>query len=646
MATEAEIERMIIRLMGDASHYERTLDKATKATHVFARQVGQTLQRVGQSIRNFGSAMRTYLTLPIIGGGVGSLKLFGDFDKAMTESLAIMTTTEEQAKRMRKTALDLPFSGKVLQSPRDLAEAYFFLASAGKDAEQSMALLPKVAEFATAGAFGMKDATDLLTDAQSALGMSLKDAAKDAENMGRLADVLVRANTLANASVSQFSVALTRDAGSAFKSYNISLEEGVALLAAYADQGIKAELAGNSAGRLIRLLTKAVAENGKEFDRLNIKVFDSSGEFRRFSEIIRDIENATKGMSTEQKAATLTALGFEARMQQVILPLLGTSDALERYSDELKKASGFTESVAGKQMQSFWNQLKAVWNQIKVLGIEIGEVLAPYIKQLGEYISAATQWFRSLSPEIKVAIVAILGVAAAIGPLLMMFGGFVSQIGIAIMAVSALPAIVPLLPVILGVLAGAAAVAAVLGIGIYNVVKHFDELKPTLLDIWNSLKKIWEITTPLRRALYDAFVKVLDISYQLLKRWLSGFAALLRLISGRTVVYHQPSTAKIDRSEYKRLEQATSSAMTAAAPAAAMATPVARQQFFSAAPERFDAARSGSAEAAFRVQAYRSMAGGNATAAERTANETKKMREILERMETNDTPLVADLGEI
>ena len=58
--------------------------------------------------------------------------------------------------------------------------------------------------------------------------------------MSRVSDVLVRANTLANATVQQFSTALTSKAGAALKSFNKDVEEGVAVLAAMADQGIKA----------------------------------------------------------------------------------------------------------------------------------------------------------------------------------------------------------------------------------------------------------------------------------------------------------------------------------------------------------------------------------------------------------------------
>ena len=443
MAIESEIERLVVRLTGDNKDYKKMLHNSTVETQRFVdkggklhdkltgkfvagqKRIRSSLEITGTALKKFGSGMTSLgrtmsmrVTAPIIAFGTASVYSFGKFDKAMTESLSIMKVTEDQARRMSGLALGMSYSGDALQGPTDLAKSYFYLASAGKDAEQSMALLPKVSKFATAGAFDMALATDLLTDAQSALGLSSKDAIKDAENMARLSDILVGANTLANASVQQFSVALTSKAGAAFKSYNIKLEEGVALLAAYADQGIKAELAGNAADRMIRLLTKAARDNASEFKRMNVRVFDASGEFRSFKNIIGDMERALKDMSTQEKSAALEAMGFQARVQSVILPLLGTSEAIGEYAEKLGDMAGITDEVANKQMKAFANRMKAVWNQVQVVSIGIGKLLVPYIEKLAETLQAGLAIWKGWSDGTKKTVVAVTLLIAALGPLL------------------------------------------------------------------------------------------------------------------------------------------------------------------------------------------------------------------------------------
>jgi len=137
----------------------------------------------------------------------------------MTRSTAIMgDLSDEMRKKLSDTAREIGTSTKF--SATEAAEAYEFLASAGYDAERSIAALPKVAAFAQAANADLARATTLLADAQSALGLSSQDATENMENMARVSDVLVLANTLANATTEQFSEALTNKAAAALRLVN------------------------------------------------------------------------------------------------------------------------------------------------------------------------------------------------------------------------------------------------------------------------------------------------------------------------------------------------------------------------------------------------------------------------------------------
>ncbi|GAI51297.1 unnamed protein product, partial [marine sediment metagenome] len=202
----------------------------------------------GLVLRNSAQFKKMGRSMTVAGGAiVGAVglmvKAYATFDKAMTESLAIMgDVSPAMQKEMAKTALEM--STKTTFAAKKLAGAYFFLASAGMDATQSIKALPVVAKFAQAGTFDLATATDLLTDAQTALDLSSKNAVKNQENLIRVSDVLVGANTLANASVKQFAESLTTKAAAALVNVNKEIEEGVAILAAYADKGVKGQLAG------------------------------------------------------------------------------------------------------------------------------------------------------------------------------------------------------------------------------------------------------------------------------------------------------------------------------------------------------------------------------------------------------------------
>jgi TP901 family phage tail tape measure protein len=401
------------------------------------KTAGKNLTALGQSMTAAGSAMTFAVTAPIALIGGAAVKSFASFDSAMTQSLAIMGDVSEalqteMADSAREMAKTTTFSAK------QAAESYFFLASAGLDAESSIAALPAVAAFAQAGMFDMALATDLLTDAQSALGLTIRDdAVANMENMVRVSDVLVKANTLANASVEQFSKSLTTEAGAALKTFGIDVEEGVAVLAAFADQGVKSEVAGTSLSRILRLMSAAAVKNADDYKRLGVTVFDTSGNIRNMADIVEDLEGALLHLSDEERVAALNMLGFQARVQGVINPLLGTSAAIRRYEAELRKAGGTTQEVADKQLQTFAAQMSLVKDRLIDAAITLGSSLAPVIQNFAQSVlvplidklSAAAEMFGKLPQPIQAIIIGALALVAALGPVLLVAGLMVSALG-------------------------------------------------------------------------------------------------------------------------------------------------------------------------------------------------------------------------
>jgi len=367
--------------------------------------------------RILASAAKMSLGVVAAMGAVGAAGVvqFGQFEKAMTKSTAIMGDVSANLRaEMEKTARTLATQSTT--SAEKLAESYFFLASAGLDAEQSIAALNTVNQFAIAGQFDMALATDLLTDAQSALGLTVKDTTQNMINMTRISDVLVKANTLANATVEQFSSSLTREAGAAMKSFNMDVEEGVAVLAAFADQGVKGEMAGTSFSRVLRLMTSAAVNNAEAYREMGISVFDAEGNIRNMADIVGMLERALTSLGDEERVVALETLGFKARVQGVILPLLGTSGAIREYESALRSAGGTTQEVADKQMQSFFDQLTITWNRIKDVLLTIGEQLVPVLSVLNTMLQQTIggvdetgEAFNHWSTFIAPALIAVVG---------------------------------------------------------------------------------------------------------------------------------------------------------------------------------------------------------------------------------------------
>jgi len=357
------------------------------------------LKKGESSLKNFSKiagGIAAAAGAAVAGIAVAGVREFVKFDEALNKSTAIMgdvsdTLRTEMSSAARDVAKQTRFSAE------EAAEAYFFLASAGLDAEQQISAMPQVAAFAQAGMFDMATATDLATDAQSALGLASDDAAENQKNLTRVTDVFVKANTLANTSVEQLAAAMTSKAGNALKTVGKDIEEGSATLAVFADQGIKGERAGTLLTNTLFGLTDNAEKNSGAFKELGIQVFDAEGGMRNMSDIASDVTTAFDGMSEEQKLAELSALGFTKQTREGVLALAGQGETLAEYEQAMRDAGGTTQEVAEKQLATPGAQFDLLKSSVKDLLLEF-EPLAMFLGDLAEGFRPIVD---SLGPKLR-----------------------------------------------------------------------------------------------------------------------------------------------------------------------------------------------------------------------------------------------------
>lgn len=408
------------------------VDIATLGLHMDGRQLRTEAASVDRSLQGIGKTgdklKRTMGQLGVTMSAAlfarAAIRRAGEFQGAMTQSLAIMGDVDDMMRnRMAESAKRMGIELNL--GAKEAAESYFFLASAGLSAEQSLAALPQVAAFAKAGMFNMATATDLATDAQSALGLTVKDAVQNLENMTRVTDVLVKGNILANATVQQFSEALTSEAGAALKTFGKDIEEGVAVLAAFADQGVKGQVAGTGLSRILRLMTSAAVQNKDAMNALGIEVFNAQGNVNNMADIIEDLEVAFRDMSDAERVAALEAIGFQARVQGVILPLIGASDAIRTYEAKLREAGGETKEIADNQMKAPLERVGSAMKELATITQDAGDVLLKILVPAAEFAARHVNNIKDAAVAVTVAI-GTAGTVAAIVALVKGLKAFVS----------------------------------------------------------------------------------------------------------------------------------------------------------------------------------------------------------------------------
>lgn len=386
----ASIGDIVATLRMDNSNFSR----GAKQSQTQARGLGSSLGKMGTAAKAAGAAFLALQTAKLAARGVGALvNSAANLDTALQKSFAIQKLTTEQQHAMREASIAV--ARDVSASTAEVAEGFYFLASAGLDAEQQIAALPQVAAFAQAGFFDMATATDLATDAQSALGLSVKDPTQNLANLTRVTDALVGAQSLANASVLELSTAMTNGAAASARDVGMEVEEVAAVLAAFADQGKKGAEAGTLFSIVMRDLQTKAINNKEAFAAAGISVFDEAEEMRSMASIVGDLEARLNGLSDVQRKATLLALGFSDKSVGALQTLLGTSGKIADYKDQIESMGGVTQDVADNSMTAFdksLNKLAKSWDRLKTrVGTPLIELLLPVIDQAVTALDGMTQ---------------------------------------------------------------------------------------------------------------------------------------------------------------------------------------------------------------------------------------------------------------
>jgi TP901 family phage tail tape measure protein len=504
MATE--LESILVRLVGDASNYQKMLKDSVSST-----------EQAASKIASLGASMTKAFTLPAaVVGGVG-VKAFADFNQAITEAYAKMEEadrTPEMRERIEKFIKTLATSGEVAFSPTELAKGMEEMASAGLTAEQALKSMAFTAKFAQAGAFDVGEGIKSLTGALAGFDILSSNTSPDvyAREMKLFGDVISRVANQTKTGVKEAAEAMSGDAANAAKAYGASVEELGSILGVMAGKNIQASEASNMAGRAFRLLTASAIDpkHQQAWKKLGINIINARGEFLPFSEAMDRLNDKLKDLSPADYAKALQLLGFESLEQKAITPFIRMGSELRRQQKEYMK-TGTVAEMAKIQMESFANKMKVVRSNLQVVAIEIGQRLAPWLVRLGEFLVRVSGYWRQMSDQSKEMAIAFTAVVAAAGPLLALIGLIAPLIGTGAGYVKSLIGLFRFLIPIIGSLGSLFTIELLpiiaIVVGIVAAVAAWVDSMGGLDNAWDSLKsgalEAWEYV----REQFDAFME-------------------------------------------------------------------------------------------------------------------------------------------
>ena len=138
--------------------------------------MGSTFQSFGRTMANFGANLTKYVTVPLAGAAVAVFKFGKDFEKELSKVVGLVGVSRDQVDAWGKDILELaPELGK---APRELADALFFVTSAGIRGAEAMEVLEMAGKASAAGLGETKTIADLVTSAMNAYGKENLSAAQ------------------------------------------------------------------------------------------------------------------------------------------------------------------------------------------------------------------------------------------------------------------------------------------------------------------------------------------------------------------------------------------------------------------------------------------------------------------------------------
>lgn len=305
--------------------------------------------------------------------GASSVYSFAQFEKEMKKATSItLGMTADMEKSLSSLAKTLGSSMPV--SATELAKGYYSMASAGLTATQQMADLGQMAKFVVASNMDMTQAVRHSYDIMNAFKMNVDDTAKRQQNLIKVQDALINANRTANATAEEFARGLSRRLAGSLRIMNKDMYEGIGILTAYAQVGIKGETASFAASIALRELQRAAVKNADTWKFLGLEVFDTNGKMRHTADIVDDLTKFLKSLNDEQQTQILLQMGIQQRGQDALRSILGMGDAI-RKGEKNAKTGGTTLSVYEERVKTLSAQFEIAKNSVNSFFINLGEGL-------------------------------------------------------------------------------------------------------------------------------------------------------------------------------------------------------------------------------------------------------------------------------
>ena len=476
------------------------------------QNTGRQIQNVGKAISSVGSTMTKAVTIPIAGVATAAIKTAADFEASMskvgaisgevadnelsgiTKKAAEMGLSFKQGANTTETAMNI-LKAKAQQmgattsfSASESADAMQYMAMAGWKATDMMDGIAGIMNLAAASGEDLAKTSDIVTDGLTAFGMTAKDSS-------RFADVMAATASNANTNVALMGETFKYCASTA-GAMGYSIEDVSVAIGIMGNAGIKGSMAGTTIKNTIANLAKPTAKQAEVMKKLGISLTDSGGNMKSFAQVMDNLRSSFSGLSKTEKAAAATTLAGKQSMEGFLTIVNAGAEDFDKLTAAIDGSSGSAAEMAAKMLDNLNGQLTLLKSAAEGILITIGNKLTPYAKTVVEWVQKAADYINNLSDAQLDNIIKWAGIAAAIGPAIMMFGKMVTTVGKIIRTFGTVIRTIGTFKGILGVITSPAGIVigvlAAIAFAAFMIIKNWDQVKDFLQNVGKWFQNAFE----------------------------------------------------------------------------------------------------------------------------------------------------------
>lgn len=399
------------REIAETKQHLKELEKTSGSASAAMEKISKSAEKFGKKTEQIGKKMMP-VTAGVTAIGTASVVTANNFEDAMSQAAGALDNPMEQMGELRDLAIQM--GQETIFSATEAGNAITELAKGGLSEGQIQAgALQTAMDLAAASGMSLGDAANVVVQTMGAFGI-------EANNSAEAANALAGAAAASSTDVQPLTEALAQCSAGA-KNAGWSVQETTAVLGKFADAGITGSDAGTSLKTMLQRLSAPTDKAATMIENLGIQTRDSNGNMLGASEMAEELQNKLGGLDAATRDAALqTIFGSDAMRAAIILTSSG-AEGLEKY----EKATNDQEAaqrMANSQMGEGSRAIEELKGSLEIASIIIGDTLAPIIQKVAEFITDLVNKFTSLPQGMQTTIIAIAGIVAAVGPLLILIG--------------------------------------------------------------------------------------------------------------------------------------------------------------------------------------------------------------------------------